>query len=115
VSTNDPSTDVVSASENTALREMVRTLKVQTDMGAGDGNDFVLDLMESILNAKDENEVFELQESGMMSGKDFTGRPFVVRQEDIEWKQASAAYVSEGAFPFYAIIRATELAAARRS
>jgi hypothetical protein len=103
------STAVVSKKDHSALRLMVRELARITEEDGGDSNDFIMGLMDKILSAGSEEEIFASAESGMVAGKDFAGRPFYLRREDISWKKASQGFIDGGAFPFYAIFTVTEI------
>ena len=109
-------TDVVatgvedSAMEEThpALVTMIRQMKASAAMVTQSG-DFVMDLMEKILQADTFEDIFDAAESGMISGKDFAGRPFVVASADAVQIRPSNK-TENGGFPFYAVLNVTEIA-----
>ena len=71
--------------------------------------DIALQIMERILAAGDEAELFELQDAGTVAGKDFTDQPFRVQGYDIVWQKSRPAFVDAGAFPFYVLMHVTDL------
>jgi hypothetical protein len=103
-------TDVALSETHPRLAEMMKSIHLAASFDTSPGgNDFVMDLMEQILRATSEDEIFELQESGMVAGKDFAGRPFLIKAEDIQWKNAGQTYIDQGAFPYYAIFKVTTM------
>lgn len=107
-------TDTVATTDpHPFLTRMTQTIGAQVsndEMLGGSGSDFVMDLMDRILTADSFEEIFELQETGLLSGKDFTNRPFtVMNREAITFRRAGQANVDQGGYPFYAVIEAEEL------
>jgi hypothetical protein len=99
--------------ERRALSLMVRELANEATAAEanGTGDEFVMDLMERILNADTADAVFDAQESSMVSGKDFSSRPFVIASaDDIEWRRSTQVNTDGGGFPLYAVMRVTEIA-----
>lgn len=100
-------TDLVVSENHGALREMVRDLRALSASDDQGSSSFVMDLMDRILSADTVDAVFDAQDNGMVSGQDFTSRPFIVRRsEDIQWRLST----KDNGFPFYAIFRAVEVA-----
>lgn len=109
------STDVAKTSDYPELFEMLNELAEITRGKSGDA--FVMGLMDRILSvdATDFDAIFEAQSAGMISGKDFTNRPFIVRRsEDIDWNPSSQRNIDEGGFPFYAIAQIEEYGTAEQ-
>ena len=109
------STEVEPVTDRPALTAMVRDLaaRVKIDEMTGANrrttDEFVMDVMESILTATSFEEIFAAQDAGGVSGQDFVGRPFIVRSaEDIEWLEST--YKNEHTLPAFARIQVTEVA-----
>lgn len=88
-----------------ALREMVLALTAETALDATDrtsADDFVLDIVESILSAETEEDIFEAQEAGTVSGKDFLNIPFRLLEEELSFVRVAEEYRSPTTLPFYA-------------
>jgi hypothetical protein len=69
-------------------------------------DDFVMDLMETILSADTFDDIFAAQDAGMLSGKDFCNRPFYLSADGVSYKRST----KEGGLPFYAMLNVTEVA-----
>jgi len=94
------------------LAQMTATIKNEVANAAmfGGQNDFVMGLMDRILNATDADEIFAAQESGLLAGKDFANRPFVIMDRDaIEWRDSGQANIEQGGYLYYAIIKVIPL------
>lgn len=93
--------------ERPNLTAMVRALVSQAsfDETSGGTDEFVMDIMERILSAETEDEIFEAQEAGGIAGKDVAGRPFRVRLEDITWRRSNVANIDNGGLPIYALMK----------
>ena len=70
---------------------------------------FVLDIMESVLAAETVDAIFAAAESGGISGQDFVGRPFELSADGLDFVLTAELYRNQGAFPFYARMRVTDL------
>ncbi len=104
------STGIAKRDPGQALEEMTRRIMAQVQAQSGD--EFVMEIMDRIAGAGSIDEIFAMQESGMVSGQDFAGRPFLIRgREDIKWMPSGQEKIDQGAFPAYAIIRAVEYGA----
>lgn len=108
------STDVAQRSDFPALAQAIVEIGTEAQnnqMFTTDQNrDFVHGVLENILNAESWDDIFEAQDSGMQSGKDFVGIPFLIASAaDIEWRTSTKGDTSQGAFPYFAVITATEL------
>lgn len=88
-----------------ALREMVQVLMNETALSVeeerGSTDDFVMDIVESILSAESEEEIFEAQEAGTTSGKDFINIPFRLLEENLTFLRTAEQYRTPGTLPFY--------------
>lgn len=91
------------------LRLMVQQLEIEATIQDGDSIDAALDIMENILSATTEEELFEAQEAGTLSGKNYTNIPFRLRADGIEWKKSGPGFVGEGGFPYYCLLRISDM------
>lgn len=105
---------VVLASEASAryegVKAMVAQLNVEASLAENDTRsalEFQMDIVERILSGETEEEIFEAQEAGGESGKDFINRPFRLAGADLEFVQSQIK--TANAFPFYARMRVTEI------
>lgn len=91
------------------LAFMLQSQKLEAEFAANNNrsDSFVYDLMEKILAAQTAEEIFAAQDSGMVSGKDFAGRAFYLKADDITIVQST---ITEGeGLPFYAVLKVTEI------
>ena len=97
-----------------ALREMILQLHQETrleDTETLPTEEFVADLLESILAAETEDEIFEVAEAGTVSGQDFTARPFQLLSTDLTFAESAERYRSQpGGFPYFARLKVREIA-----
>ncbi len=99
--------EVATTNEHSALVAMLEDLNnvaVQDENEERDIQKFLADIMDNILSAESFEDIFEAQNAGMTSGKDFADIPFFV--EDVEWRRSTITN-DDGkvAFPFYAIMK----------
>lgn len=90
----------------------IRLLMSRLDFSASDESDnknTALAIMETMLGAETEEELFERQEAGLLSSKDYTLRPFRLLPEGISWKKSAQGFIDQGGFPFYVILRVTDM------
>jgi hypothetical protein len=73
------------------------------------GNTAVLSIMDNILAAETEDDIFAAANAGTTSGKDYLDRPFLLPSENIDWKLSGAVFREQGNFPFYALFRAIDM------
>jgi hypothetical protein len=96
------------------LRQLVRVLDIEAGLPDNNNSDeFVYDVMESILNAENAEEAFNAQEAGTLSGKDFVNTPFYLRSDDVTWLRSRQFDNTGGkvsGFPFYAMLTVREVA-----
>ena len=93
------------------LTRMIRALEARVLFQQSVGVDFVREIMERILSAESFDDVFEAQSSGMTSGKDMDARPFYVKSiEDIEWRTSNLNLNDPQRFPYFSVVKATEIA-----
>jgi hypothetical protein len=86
------------------VRRMMQKLAMEASVDSADlADDFVMQLLEGILNAESVEEIFESQSNGMVSGKDFAGRPFYLSSENIQVKRT--AFTDGAGLPFYFILK----------
>ena len=91
------------------IRRLLGKLSLEATQDNG-GRDAAMAIMESILKAETLEEAFDRQEAGTVSSKDFTLRPFRLLPENISWKKSASGYIEQGGFPFYALLRVTDMA-----
>lgn len=104
------STTDVAENERPNLSLMIRNLAAQATFAETTGtDDFVMDIMEKILSAETEDEIFAAQEAGVISGKDFAGRPFRLLEEDIQWRKSTIQTPDVENLPIYALMKVTAL------
>jgi hypothetical protein len=102
---------------NTAITDEVamfaRVLDIEVTMDDGP-NPAVFEIMSAILKADTEDDIFAAANAGVISGKDFIDIPFRLRAEDIQWKKSAAAYRENNGFPYYILMRPTDLVTGER-
>lgn len=97
------------------IAKLIRKLDLEVaSVEASGGSDSALIIMENILAAETEEELFRIQSQGTTSGKDYTGRAFRLAELDIEWKRSRTSYVEQGAFPYYALLHVTDMETGNR-
>lgn len=92
-----------------AVEVFCKKLALESVMDEGGVSTATLAIMERILAADSEEDIFAAANAGTTSGKDFVGRPFQLLDENIEWKASAAQFREQGGFPFYAICRAVDI------
>lgn len=85
------------------LRQMLDILRLESAQ-SNRGSEFVMEIMERILAAESFEQIFAEQESGMVSGKDFAGRPFLLHGDNIEVMPSRFE-----SLPFYFLLKVTAL------
>ena len=93
------------------LREMVLRLGAETNLQQEeireDTEDFVFGILDNILSAETEEEIFDAQDAGSTSGKDFLDRPFTLHEDGLTFRKTSI--LQENVFPYYAQMRVAEI------
>lgn len=106
------STDITPANNAAAnlpeVRALIRRLEMDAVTETATADRFAI--MEAILAAESEDELFEKQEAGTVSSKDYLNKPFRLLPENITWKKSGQSYIDQGGFPFYVLLRVTEMA-----
>ena len=92
----------------TMLQEV--TLEITMDDST---NPAVFDIMEQILAAGDMDAVFAAANAGTTAGKDYAGKPFYLRREDIQWKVSTIGLEQDG-FPVYLLCKVTDMSTGER-
>lgn len=95
-----------------------RTLRmlqeITLEIGIDDStNPAVFDIMEQILAAGDLDAVFAAANAGTTAGKDYTDKPFYLRQDDVQWKISAIGLEQEG-FPVYTLSKVTDMGTGER-
>lgn len=71
---------------------------------------FVYEIMDNILSAETEEEVYEAQEVGTTGTKDFVGVAFRLKDANISWRKSGMWDPTKpGSFPFFAVMTVTRL------
>lgn len=83
--------------------------KLDFESQSSDSRAAALSIMEGMLRAETEEELFERQEAGTVSSKDFILRPFRLLAENVQWKKSSAVLIEQGGFPYYALLTVTDM------
>lgn len=88
--------------------------EINLEIGMDDSaNPAVFDIMEQILAAGDLDAVFAAANAGTTAGKDYVGKPFYLRREDIQWKVSSIGLEQDG-FPVYLLSKVTDMSTGER-
>lgn len=90
------------------MKSMIDLLKIEVSIGEQDTSTDIASIMENILSGESEEEVFARQEIGSTATKDYLNKPFALKAEDITWK-ASLLKGDGFTFPFYALLRVTDI------
>lgn len=69
----------------------------------------VLEIMSRILDATDEESLFAAANAGTTPTKEFLNVPFMLKSDDVVWKRSRSEYIETGGFPWYALMRVTNL------
>lgn len=92
------------------LHSMVSMLEIEASLQDGnDSAEFVAELMDKMLTAETEEELFGMAEVGTIPGKDFVARPFRLKNDGIRWMRSRADLVAQGGFPYYALMDVEEI------
>lgn len=87
------------------VAQMITVLEIEASVNADSGVDASLQIMENILAAETEEDLFQAQEAGTTSGKDFVNKVFRMTSEGIEWRRSRQTYIDQGGFPFFFLAR----------
>jgi len=89
------------------VRNFLRRLDLEATTEAQEGGDeTVLQIINSILAAETEEELFKAQEAGVLSAKDFVNQPFRLKSENVSWRRSN---IESSALPFFAIMKILDL------
>lgn len=99
---------LVEEKDHPEVRKMVQLLALEAETSKDSGNDFVFGLMDEILSAESEEDIFAAQDKGLMSGQDFSNNPFYLAEDNILIKRSTI--VGGDGLPFYAMMTVTEIA-----
>jgi hypothetical protein len=92
----------------TEIAALVERLKIETQIPDDEFRADIAAIMENILRADSEEEVFARQEAGGVASKDYVNRPFTLSVEGIQWKLTGHAFREGGSFPFYAMLKVVD-------
>lgn len=101
----DPRTDVALPAQFTEMASMIARLQLETQLPDDGFRVDIASIMENILRADTEEEIFARQDAGSVASKDFTNRPFFLKSSDVTWKMTAAGFREQGAFPFFALLK----------
>lgn len=103
---SDGTTTVAIPDAYPRIAAMMQRLSLETSVGENDDFRYdIAEIVENILNADTDAELFERQEIGSIASKDYTGKPFYLDKSGITWKRSAL----DGIFPFYALLRVTDM------
>lgn len=66
-------------------------------------------IMDQILSATTLDDLLKAADAGTLSGQDFTGKPFLLHSDNVEWHRSAMNYIGDGGFPYYALLRVRDL------
>lgn len=89
------------------IAAMIRDLDSRAQQASG--SDAAMSIMESILGATDEEDVFRNAEAGTIASKDFLEIPFRLKYDGIAWHRSADRYIEAGQFPIYAMLTVTRV------
>lgn len=84
-----------------SAEHLVRALDMASTFDEGTVSASVMGILDNIMAAGNEDEIFAAAQAGTTSGKDFVDIPFRCKADNIQWKKSAAVYREQGAFPFY--------------
>lgn len=85
------------------------TVDALSTADSGELDKSVLNFMSRILAADDEDAIFAAANAGTTATKEFFNTPFLLKSTDIEWKRSAATYIEQGGFPWYTLVRVTNM------
>lgn len=83
------------------IAEMFADLDTRATAMEEASDNAALQIVETILSAETEEDLFRAQAAGTISGKDYTLRPFRMSPNRIDWRRSREAYIDNGGFPFF--------------
>lgn len=100
---------------NLDSRALAMLQEITLEIGIDDSmNPAVFDIMEQILAAGDMDAVFAAANAGTTAGKDYVGKPFYLRRDDIQWKVSAIGLESDQGFPVYLLSKVTDMQTGER-
>lgn len=106
-----PSEIQVWAEETGATPRMLEVALKLNELSAPDNSidSSVVNIMESILNAEDENEIFAAVNKGTVASKNYLNQPFLLKGSEITWKRSALVYRRQKGFPWYSLPKVIDL------
>lgn len=89
--------------------EFAHTVDALSTADSGELDKSVLNFMSRILEANDEDAIFAAANAGTTATKEFFNTPFLLKSDGIEWKRSAATYIEQGGFPWYTLVRVTDM------
>lgn len=96
-------------SAENAPAEVLNLLKRLNLNASLDSSTAQFEIMAGIQRATTLDEIFAAANAGTISGEDFTNRPFLLKSDGFEWKRSARQFLQDGGFPFFALLRVTEI------
>jgi hypothetical protein len=94
--------------------EMAKRIHVNASLDEGTDPAVIAAIMDKIMTADTESEIFAAANAGSIAGKDYTDRPFTLHNDDWGWKISSDVYKSDTGFPYYILADVTDLETGER-
>jgi hypothetical protein len=91
------------------MQEVARNIQATSTVDLGEIDPAIRQIMESILGADTEEAIFAAANQSTTATKNFLDRPFLLRGEDIQWKESAEIYRSGKGFPWYTLLKITDL------
>jgi hypothetical protein len=91
------------------MQEVARAIQANSTMDIGEIDPAIRQIMENLLGAETEDAIFAAANAGTTATKNFLDRPFLLRGDDIVWKESAEIYRSGKGFPWYALPKVTDL------
>lgn len=93
-----------------AIAKLMATLEEVAESTSEETHKFdIFSIMENILTAETPEELWERQEAGGISSKDYINQPFQLLADNLTWRR-SQLQGSSTTFPFYAMLRVHDMA-----
>lgn len=111
VAKNSPSPDDAA---RTAVFKKIAAFAAKLDLEStiddGEIDPTVFEIMAGILGADTEDAIFAAANKGTIATKTYLDQPFLLKRADIQFKLSGRRFTEEGGFPYYALLRVTDLA-----
>jgi hypothetical protein len=85
------------------VQNLLKRLALNSTMDDRSSAQFAI--MDAILKATSLDELLKAADAGTLSGQDYTGKPFLLHSDNVEWHRSATNYIGDGGFPYYALLR----------